>query len=160
MYLHNMKDMFTYLNSDNVSYHFCTEKWYMEIDIQFRDLSVKFCVEQIEVFGEFTFNLKVVEPSGFNTLVTGVSFEVGGDRSLIRSIAKYLEQMAYLMHKDGKQLVTRETLVKGPAHSPVYYDSFLNILHAAGFIDTDYVEHKTTLDESTIVVFVDVSDLK
>lgn len=159
MRLEDMKDIFSYLNRENVSYKFCTEKWYMEIAIKLQDRSIQFLVEERTTEDmSREYDLRVVEPSGNTLIKSNISFDVLDDLSLIELIARYIEQIACFLHRDGKQLVLRETLVQGQKHSPVYYDSFLGHLHAAGFIHTNFVEHKNLLDETTIVVFVSMFD--
>lgn len=159
MRLENIKEMFTYLNCQNVSYQFYTEGWYMEIMVRLQNTSIHFLIEERPTVGmRKEYDLRVAEPSGNNLIESNVSFDVGGDLSLIRLIAQYIERMAVLWNKDDKKIVLRETLVEGTKYTGTYYDHFLGHLHAAGFISTDYFEIPEA-DGKRTTVYVDYKEV-
>jgi hypothetical protein len=157
MDLSQVKELFTYLNCNNVSYKFFTETWYMEIEVKLQDTTIKFLVEeQHTALGKIVLNLLVEEPSGFNMLCADVSFKLSSDRGLIDHIAQYIGKLAYLRYREGKYIVVKETMVT-EKHEVVFYDSFLNHLHAAGFITTDYFQ-QLEVSSQKVTVFVEYEE--
>lgn len=143
-----------YLNRSNVSYQLYTEHWFMEISIKLQTTTLRFAIEQRHVAqSSVGYDLFVLEPSGFNKFVTGVSFELNDDNSLLTHISEYLSKLALFLQQDNQRVVLKETLVSGSDHKVVYYNDFLGVLHAAGFIETDYVETQTD-DTKLVCVFV------
>lgn len=158
MRLENIKEIFTYLNCDNVSYQFLTKDWYMEIIVRLQDTSIRFLVEERPVSSmRKELDLRVVEPSGNSLLASSISFDVGGDLSLIRLMSEYIRRTAALWNKDNRKIVMRDTLVEGEKYTGVYYNSFLGHLHAAGFISTNYFEVPEA-EGKRIVVYVEYKD--
>lgn len=144
------RQLFSYLNCVNVSYRFHTERtqeWFMEITATVRCknsatgfMTVDFCVSRnIINKNEHNFDLYVREPSGLNLLFEDVAFDVAG-YSLIEKISEYLIKLAKFVQPSGNLIVVKETEVVEGKHNQTYIDEFLNILHASGFIETDYIE--------------------
>lgn len=165
MNLLNVKDLFTYLNCPNVSYQFLTKDWFMEIEIQFKNFSLKFYVKQkvgvsspaYSLFTEEHFNFGAV--AGVKLIAPDVSLDVYEDNSLIYWIAEYIQKITYLMGKAGTKVVVKETLVHVNPHVETYYNNFLGHLHAAGFIDTYWQQH-VEMAYTNVVVYVVEKELK
>lgn len=143
-----LPQLFSYLNCSNVTYRFHT-KWFMEIHIELRyknssmsNLSVDFCVSRnILNKNRHNFDLYVREPSGLNQLVHDVEFDVEC-HNLIAAISNYLVKFAKYVEPSGCSIMVKETEVVGDKYNEIYNDPFLSTLHGAGFIQTDYTEHK------------------
>jgi hypothetical protein len=129
----------------------------MEITIQLQNVSLQFFVQEKLTRMEKTYNLYVLEPSGNNLIGSDISFDSDREYDVVNFIARYISQMSSIVKKDDKKIVLRETSVSGKEHTTVYYDSFLDHLHAAGYIDTDYIQIGDSDEdaEHKIVVFVD-----
>lgn len=143
-----LPQLFSYLNCANVTYRFHT-KWFMEIHVELRcknsgvtNLSVDFCVSRnILNKNRHNFDLYVREPSGLNQLVHDVEFDVDC-HNLIEAISNYLVKFAKYVEPSGCSIMVKETEVVGDKYNEIYNDPFLSTLHGAGFIQTDYTEHK------------------
>lgn len=156
MQVKQLKHLFgNYLNRNNVSYQLCTENWFMEIKIKLQTTSLRFTVEQRDTLTDgLKYNLFVLEPSGFNKLGSDINFDPLEDNNLLTHISEYLKKLSVFLDQDTQRIVVKETLVTDSEHNQVYYDDFLGVLHAAGFIETDYVETQKG-DAKLVCVFFD-----
>lgn len=162
MQVNQLKELLThYLNRDKVSYKFYTERWFMEITIRLQNISVHFAVEQRETLAEgLKHDLFVLEPSGYTKIIDNVSFDLDDSINLLNHIAAYFKNLALFLQKTSfvqkpsdRRIIVKETSVTGDEHQVVYYNDFLSVLHAAGYIETDYVETHDG-DSNLVSVFV------
>lgn len=143
-----------YLNRSNVSYQLYTEHWFMEISIKLQNTTLRFAIEQRDTITDgLRYDMFVLEPSGFNKFKADISFDLNDDYNVLTCISEYLTKLALFLQQDNQRVVLKETSVVGSDHNVVYYNDFLGVLHAAGFIDTDYVETQTG-DTKLVCVFV------
>lgn len=156
MQVKQLNHIFTnYLNRNNVSYQLYTENWFMEIKVKLQTTSLRFSVQQRDTTTDgLKYDLFVLEPSGFNKLGSDINFDPLEGNNLITHISEYLKKLSVFFNQDSQRILVKETLVTDSEHKQVYYDDFLGVLHAAGFIETDYVETQKG-DAKLVRVFIE-----
>lgn len=136
MEIQALRRLFEILNCKDVQYQFYT-KWFMEITLNLLDKTIQFAVKESD--GEYV--LYVLEPSGYANLgKVLLDDDILNDDTLICLISKYLTQLASFLAKDNQFVYLKQTDVVENRHTTTYLSSFLDTLHACGYINTYWRE--------------------
>jgi hypothetical protein len=146
--LEDLKDVATYLNASNVSYKlFPAEHILISIQICLQGQTLDFFVDT-----EFMLYAK----NKFNNLGQGrVNFSVSSDQFIIAVLSKYITRLAKnkLIMYDVVTLRQTSKDVHN-TYKTLYYDDFLDMLHAASYIEINHVDHMVGTTTITTVYVI------
>jgi len=148
LYLEDLKDAATYLNASNVSYKlFPAEHTLMSIQICLQGQTLEFKLDT-----EFMLYAK----NKFCNLAQGrVNFSMDSDEFLIAVLAEYITRLGKNKLVMYDALTLRQTSKDvHNKYTTLYYDDFLGMLHAAGYIEINHVDHMIGTTKITTVYVI------